>query len=344
MARKLRLEFPGAIYHVMSRGDRREEIVRDDLDREHFLKTLGEACSKTGWEVHAFCVMNNHFHLILETPQPNLIVGMKWFLGTYTVRFNRRHKLAGHLFSGRYKSLLVGGEGGYLRTVCDYVHLNPVRGKLLAEAVSIRNYRWSSFPLYLQPSQRPFWLRFDRLLGECGIREDTSAGRRRFEERLELLRHHPDESFKSIRQGWCFGDEQFRKELLLQLTTKLGAYHYGSEVRETAEEKANRIITEEFQTLGWTNKDPSVLRKGDPDKVAIAKRLRAETTMTLSWICQRLDMGKRAHLAHLLYWQARNQRVPQKGKEMWAGSLSQPKKPEKPIPLTDPIVFDVSFD
>src|SRR5262249_6221493 len=116
MARRLRVEFPGAIYHLMNRGDRREDIFRDDQDRQRFLETLGEACAKTNWQVHAFCLMGNHFYLVAETPQPNLVAGMKWFLGTYTSRFNRRHKLVGHLFSGRYKSLLVGGEGGYLRT------------------------------------------------------------------------------------------------------------------------------------------------------------------------------------------------------------------------------------
>ena len=110
MARKLRLEYPGAIYHVMNRGDRREPIFQDDRDRTRFLETLGEACAKADWQVHAYCLMTNHFHLVLETPQGNLVAGMKWFLGTYTSRFNRRHKLFGHLFSGRYKSLIVDGR------------------------------------------------------------------------------------------------------------------------------------------------------------------------------------------------------------------------------------------
>jgi REP element-mobilizing transposase RayT len=99
MARKLRVEYPGAVYHVMNRGDRREAIFRDDKDREMFMSTLGEVCGKTGWEVHALCLMGNHFHLVVETPRGNLVAGMKWFLGTYTGRFNRRHKLFGHLFS-----------------------------------------------------------------------------------------------------------------------------------------------------------------------------------------------------------------------------------------------------
>ena len=121
-----------------------------DEDRLLFLETLGQACGKTGWEVHAYCLMPNHFHLVIETPQANLVAGMKWFLGTYTSRFNRRHKLFGHLFSGRYKALIVDGSGtGYLKTVCDYVHLNPVRAGLIGADEPLERYRWSSYPLYL---------------------------------------------------------------------------------------------------------------------------------------------------------------------------------------------------
>lgn len=95
-------------------------IFKDNLDRERFLKTLGEVCVKTGWQVHAVCLMRNHFHRVVETPQGNWVAGMKWFWGTYTARFNRRHKLFGPLFSGRYKALIVDGSGnGYLKTVCD---------------------------------------------------------------------------------------------------------------------------------------------------------------------------------------------------------------------------------
>jgi putative transposase len=92
------------MYHVMSRGDRREMIFLDDADRQSFLSTLGEACSKTGWEVHAYVWMGNHFHLVLETAQANLCLGMKWLLGTFTQRWNRRRKAWGHLFGGRYKA------------------------------------------------------------------------------------------------------------------------------------------------------------------------------------------------------------------------------------------------
>src|SRR5208283_1860523 len=99
MPRTVRVEYAGAIYHVMNRGDRRELIFLDDLDRQNFLATLGEACVKTGWQIHALCLMPNHFHLVMETPRPNLVAGMHWLLGTFTARFNRRHRVFGHLFS-----------------------------------------------------------------------------------------------------------------------------------------------------------------------------------------------------------------------------------------------------
>src|SRR5438128_9006414 len=190
MARKLRVQYAGAIYHVLNRGDRREPIFRDDRDRQQFLDTLGETCGKTGWQIHSWCLLPNHFHLVLETPRPNLVAGMKWLLGTYTSRFNRRHRVFGHLFSGRYKALLVDGSGnGYLRTVCEYVHLNPVRAKLLEPQQPLRDYRWSSWPAYLRPAgKRPAWLRVDRVLGELGIPKDNVAGRRELERVMEERR------------------------------------------------------------------------------------------------------------------------------------------------------------
>ena len=111
MPRKLRVQYEGAIYHVMDRGDRREDIFLDDVDRQDFLKTLAEACQKTGFEIHAYCLMPNHFHLVVETPEANLVAGMAWLLSAYTIRFNHRHQLTGHVFSGRYKALIVEGSG-----------------------------------------------------------------------------------------------------------------------------------------------------------------------------------------------------------------------------------------
>ncbi|MBI2926294.1 MAG: transposase [Verrucomicrobia bacterium] len=283
MARKLRVEYPGAIYHVMNRGDRRELIFMDDADRQRFVETLGEACAKTGWQVYAYVLMSNHFHLVVETPQPNLVAGMKWLLGTYTSRFNRRHKLFGHLFSGRYKSLLVDGSGrGYLKSVCDYVHLNPARAKLVGAEQPLKSFVWSSWPAYLlAPSKRPAWLRVERLLGEWGIPKDSPAGQQQLERAVEARRGAEEgEEFKAIRRGWCLGEETFRKELLAQMSQRLGAEHYGEERAETEAAKAERIIAEELQRRKREASELRARAKGAPEKVALAARLRAETTMT----------------------------------------------------------------
>ena len=304
MARKLRVEYPGAIYHVMNRGDRREAIFKDDEDRQCFLGTLGEACGKTGWRIHALCLLPNHFHLVVETPQGNLVAGMKWLLGTYTGRFNRRHKLFGHLFSGRYKSLIVDGSGsGYLKTVCEYVHLNPARAKLLRPEQPLRAYRWSSWPEYLKkPRQRPEWLRVDRLFGEMSIPKDSPAGRRELERQVEARRGAEEGGiYKPIRRGWFLGEKSFKKELLAQMKERMGAEHFGAERQETAEARAEEIIAAERQRRGWREAEWGRRTKGDAVKVSLAARLRAETVMTVKWVAERLQMGTPGYVNHLLY-------------------------------------------
>jgi REP element-mobilizing transposase RayT len=288
----------------MNRGDRRERIFREDTDRLRFLETLAETCGKTRWQVHAYCLMRNHFHLLVETPQANLVAGMKWFLGTYTARFNRRHRLIGHLFSGRYKALIVdGGGNGYLRTVGDYVHLNPARAKLLTAEQGLRAYPWSSYVEYLKPpARRASWVRVDRLLGEMGIRQDNAAGRRQFERTMEERRRRDEpKEWKTVRRGWCIGDEQFRKELLEQMSEPMGRRSYGGmERQETDEAKAERILTEELRRRKWSREDLAQRRKGDREKVNMARRLREETTMTLNWIAKRLAMGVAGYTAQCL--------------------------------------------
>ncbi len=303
MARKLRVEYPGAVYHVMNRGNRREAIFREDRDRVLFLETLAEACRKTGWEIHALCLMPNHFHLVLETPNGNLVAGMKWLLGTYTSRFNRRHKLFGHLFSGRYKSLIVDGSGtGYLKTVCDYVHLNPVRAKLISPREKLSRYRWSSYPGYLLPSRkRPPWLRVDRLLGEHGLPVDSKPARREFARRMEARRKEDlDPEWKPVRRGWCLGGKGFREDLLAGMKEQMGPHHGGEERRESEAGWAEKLVVEELRRGRLTEDDLEGRRKGDAKKVKVARRLRQETTMTLSWIAERLKMGRAGSLGNLL--------------------------------------------
>ncbi len=303
MARQLRVQYDGAIYHLMSRGDRREEIFRDDLDRKSFLQTLGAACKKTGWQVHAYCLMSNHFHLVVETPRANLVAGMKWLLGTYTMRFNRRHKLCGHLFAGRYKSLLVDGAmPGYLRTVCDYVHLNPVRAKLLGNRERLQEYRWSSYPSYLRGKQkREAWLRCDRLFAEHGLMKESRRSRLEFTRRMEQRRVEPnDPNAEAIRRGWSFGAEDFIARLLDRIPGSVTEHHNARERAQTEEQRAEAIIFARLKKLGWEKTELANRRKADPQKVTLARDLRSQTTMSLKWIARRLEMGSWTHVSNLL--------------------------------------------
>ncbi len=302
MSRKLRIQYPGAIYHVMSRGDHAERIFIDELDRTRFVATLEEACEKTSWQIHSYCLMSNHFHFVGETPNPNLVEGMKWLLGTYTKRFNGRHKVFGHLFSGRYKALVVDGSGtGYLKTACDYVHLNPVRAGLLKPEEPLESYPCSSYPLYVAERPRPGWLRVDRLLGEWGMRWDIPGAGAQFAAAMEARRQGElEKEFKPLQRGWCLGSKQFRADLLKYVEEQKGKWHYGKELRESAEAKAERLIAEAGRSEGLTRERLQRWRKGHPAKVRLALKLRTQTTVTIGWIAERLQMGTRAHLAHLL--------------------------------------------
>jgi hypothetical protein len=256
-------------------------------------------CERAGWQVHAYCLMGNHFHLVVETPQPTLVAGMKWFLGTYTQRFNARHRMRGHLFEGRYKSLLVdGSDDMYSRVVCDYVHLNPARAGLIGEGKSLADYAWSSFPEYLKPTKRRVgWLRVDRLFGEWGIRRDNSKGRREFGEimaaRCREEDHAEEELWKGIRRGWKFGAEDFVERLvgMGQGGTGNAAIHLSEALEETMEEKARVIVREFLKSRGIGLDEFRRLRKGHPDKIALAGELRKSTTMTMAWIAEELNAG-----------------------------------------------------
>jgi len=144
----------------MSRGNHQNEIFRDDGDCEIFLETLGQACARTGWIVHGYVLMVNHWHALIETPEANLSVGLRWLQSTYTQRFNRRHQECGHLLQGRYKALLIDPDDDmYFRVVSHYIHLNPARAKrpMLTEGALV-SYGWSSFSFYVRTKDRPEWL------------------------------------------------------------------------------------------------------------------------------------------------------------------------------------------
>ena len=239
--------------------------------------------------------MRNHFHLVVETPEGNLVEGMRWLLSSYTLRLSHRHKLFGHVFSGRYKSLLIDGANpGYLKTACDYVHLNPVRAKLLAAGEWLLAYPWSSWGWYLSaPEHRPAWMRVDRLLGEHGLGSDTPEARAELEGRVEESRaaEAAGGQWAPMRRGWCLGSEAFRQQALDRMAGRLGEYHAGELRRLGAERKAEQIIAEELKRLGWEEEELGTRPKGDPGKLALAGRLRRETVLPMKWIANRLRMG-----------------------------------------------------
>ena len=177
MARPLRLEFSGALYHITSRGDRQEDIFLSDDDREDWLGVLGTVCARFNWIVHAFCQMTNHYHLLVETVDSNLSRGMRQLNGLYTQRFNRRHSLVGHLLQGRYKAILIQKET-YLLELTRYVVLNPLRAHVVD---SLEDWRWSSYPFVTGQATSPPWLDTDWLLSQFGTQRSTALkGYRRF--------------------------------------------------------------------------------------------------------------------------------------------------------------------
>ena len=160
MARPLRLEFAGALYHLTARGDRQEPIFFNDNDRQKFLDLLGKEVKQQDWICYAYCLMNNHYHLLIETPQPNLVVGMRRLNGVYTQAFNHRRKKPGHVFQGRYKSILVDKEN-YLLELCRYLVLNPVRAKMVKGP---EQWSWSSYPATAGLVKGPSWLAAETVL------------------------------------------------------------------------------------------------------------------------------------------------------------------------------------
>ena len=306
MPRKPRIEYPGAIYHIMSRGNRQESIFLDDKDCDLFLDTLDQACTKTGWLVHAFVLMGNHYHLLLETPEANLVAGMKWLQGTYTQRFNSRHEQWGHLLQGRYKALMVDGSGGeYFSTVSSYIHLNPARAKLFdLKEDKLTDYRWSSYPLYFQPSKRPAWLSVERTLGAMGVVDDRN-GRERFGRMMqkrvqEILRsdmpRNVNAQWSNIRRGWCYGGDSFRDEMIDRLDGVIGSSgkrtsFSGEQARLHDEMEALRLLDKGLEILGVDGEALQDMKKNAPEKQVLSWYLRSCTIVSNQWITEHMYCG-----------------------------------------------------
>lgn len=205
MARPLRLEYAGALYHITSRGDRREDIYLDDEDREAWLEVLATTCERFNWVVHAYCQMSNHYHLLVETVDGNLSRGMRQLNGIYTTRFNRRHKMEGHLFQGRYKSILVQ-KGDHLLELSRYVVLNPLRAGMVER---LEQWYWSSYLAVIGRKAAPEWLDCDWLLNQFGhTRSEAVDGYRAFIAQGRGL----GSPLEQVKNQLFLGDEQFIAE------------------------------------------------------------------------------------------------------------------------------------
>jgi len=173
MSRPIRIEFPDALYHVTARGDRREDIFEDDQDRQMFLLTLEQVLGQFNWLCHAWCLMDNHYHLLIQTPDGNLSKGMRQLNGVYTQASNRRHKRVGHLFQGRFKAILVDSDA-YLLELSRYVVLNPVRAGMVKKSA---DWPWSSYRASVGLEQPAPWLAVDGLLAQFAKRRSLAQQR-----------------------------------------------------------------------------------------------------------------------------------------------------------------------
>ncbi|VAW58053.1 FIG00679443: hypothetical protein [hydrothermal vent metagenome] len=211
MARPLRIEYEGALYHVTSRGDRQEAIYEDDEDRRCFLSVLERVVVQCNWICYAYCQMTNHYHLLIETPDANLSRGMRHLNGVFTQLSNRRHKRSGHLFQGRYKAILVDSDA-YLSELSRYIVLNPVRAGMVEQPES---WHWSSYPAMCELAQPALLLGVDQILSLFGSHRKIAVKKYQEFVMQGLNRQSP---WVNLKKQIYLGDEAFVKKTRLMLT------------------------------------------------------------------------------------------------------------------------------
>ncbi len=204
MSRPLRIEYPGAFYHVTSRGNEQKEIFKSQRDREKFLSYLQSAVKRYEAVLHAYCLMSNHYHLLLETPAGNLSQIMRHINGSYTTYFNIKRKRAGHLFQGRYKAILVEAEEHAVE-LSRYIHLNPVRAGIVARP---EKYPWSSCRFYIGQDTLSEWLKTDFILGHFGDKE-TEAGKKYRQFVEELMDKDYESPLRAVVASTILGSHEF---------------------------------------------------------------------------------------------------------------------------------------
>jgi REP element-mobilizing transposase RayT len=324
MARSIRLEFEGAFYHVMARGNRKAAIFLDDHDRRFFLQCLADVCEKTGWKVHAWVLMKNHYHLFIQTPEANLVEGMKWLQNTVTRRFNVRHREWGRLFGDRYKAVVVDGESPYYyETLWDYIHLNPCRAGLVdvTQGQSVLDYQWSSLAggYAVMPHQRAKWLAAEQGLAVMGV-EDTVEGRKKLVERLDkraaegrersgfvAVDADADKRGSHLRRGWYWGKQAFAEKLMKLGEAAIGrkrkarSYDASPERKAHGEQKALDLLEEGLRVAGLAKEELAGHRCTEPRKVLLAGVLWKKTTVSQAWIAEHLGMKNAANVSRVIH-------------------------------------------
>jgi REP element-mobilizing transposase RayT len=279
---------------VINRGNYRTAIFQSEGARAAFETCLAEACEKSNWLVHAWCLMSNHYHLALETPEGNLVAGMQWMQATFANRFNRYRGENGHLFQGRYKALLVE-EGNPLGQLCHYIHLNPVRAGLVS-VEQLREHRSSSY-WHLCQSDRPRYLQVATALRAAGELADTEEGREAYARYLAWLATESPEAkkktFDSMSRGWALGSADFKQGLLQEFNLAEESRAWDSSgVREIREARWAAALAASLRVLGRTEGEAREARNSAPWKVAVAGHLKQSSQAGNGWLAVRLHMGK----------------------------------------------------
>lgn len=295
------MQFAGACYHVINRGNYRADIFKSEGARAAFEACLFEACEKSNWVLHAYVLMGNHYHLALETPDGNLVAGMQWLQATFANRFNNLRGERGHLFQGRYKSLLVE-EGAPLGHVCHYIHLNPVRAGIIAVG-ELSDYRFSSYWYLTRPKDRPGFLQLDAALEDAGELADTKAGWAIYAKYLAWQASEGpagrNKSYVSMSKGWALGGQGFKRALVKDHAVAANARAWeATGANEIREAQWLELIERCLRRVGKGREDIIRERKSAPWKVAIAGFMKQKSQVNNRWLCGHLSMGTPVAVSH----------------------------------------------
>jgi putative transposase len=298
MPRLLRYEKDGGLYHVLNRGNYRRPVFGSVGAAQAFETTLWEAIQLHGWRLHAYVLMTNHYHLALETPQPNLGQGMHWLHSTFATRFNRLRDERGHLFQGRYRALAIE-DTHHLVNVVDYIHLNPLRAKLVP-IERLAEFRWCSLRRFLR-GDRPAGLTGDLVTTHLGL-ADTPAGWQDYVQSLAELAADEEEQkrrgFGNLSRGWAIGSHGWRAALAKTMAQRDLAGLAQAEAKEIRELQWTEALHAALRQAGKTPADLTPLKpraRGEDWRWQLALALRAQG-VTYAWIAQHLGYASAASL------------------------------------------------